>query len=254
MDCVLYKINWTIFAPLLKKAEKSSETKIGKHLTPMAWKKIAVVLLTLAASMLHAGTLSASSDANGTDTGKKRMSYMGFLGGMMIHTGYVWSNQFQVTSPAGTNTMSMSGAPVGVGGSIRFMFGKHLRVGGEGYVSNLTYGEHRSHAKTGWGGLLADCAWDFKGWRFFIGGTVGGGSQTNTTLLAPIDDDYKTENVSYRKYGFAALAPFLGVEVPVTSKINFVAKLDWLFNVSNPQDDFVTGPRIYLGILFGHRK
>lgn len=209
-----------------------------------------ILLLALAANLMSASTLPASS----SDQEKGKMAYMGFLGGMMVHSGYVWSNSFNVVSPAGEHTMSMSGAPIGVGGSIRFMFGKHLRIGGEGYVSNLTYGEHRSHAKTGWGGLLADCSWDFKGWRFFAGGTVGGGSQTNTTLLDPIGDDYITENVSYRKYGFVALAPFLGVEVPITAKVNFVAKIDWLFNVSNPQDDFVTGPRIYLGILFGHRK
>ena len=57
---------------------------------------------------------------------------------------------------------------------------------------------------------------------------------------------------SYRKYGFAALAPFAGVEIPFGGKVNVVVKLDYLLNLSNPQDDFVTGPRLYLGFMFGH--
>ena len=60
------------------------------------------------------------------------------------------------------------------------------------------------------------------------------------------------ETVSYRKYGFAALAPFAGIEYAVTKKVNLVAKIDYLVNLSNPQDDFTTGPRLYIGFMFGH--
>ncbi len=184
----------------------------------------------------------------------RKMAYKGFIGGMMLHTGYLCGRTMTVVSPsAGSQEVSVGGAPFGIGGAIRFMFGKHLRIGAEGYVSTLTYGEYHSHAKIGWGGLLADCAWKVGNCRLFIGGTVGGGSQTNTTILSPIADDYIVEEaVSYRKYGFAAVAPFAGVEVPVNRRVNIVFKADWLLNVTNPQDDFVSGPRIYVGFMFGH--
>ena len=174
---------------------------------------------------------------------------------MMLHTGYVSSRDITVASPAaGSRTLAVGGAPFGIGGAIRFLFGKHLRVGAEGYVSTLTYGEYHSHAKTGWGGLLADSAWKVGNrCRFFVGGTVGGGSQTNTVILSPVEDDYVAEDfISYRKYGFMAVAPFAGVEVAVNRKVNVVFKADWLLNVTNPEDDFVSGPRIYVGFMFGH--
>ena len=49
-----------------------------------------------------------------------------------------------------------------------------------------------------------------------------------------------------------AVAPFAGVEVAVNRKVNVVFKADWLLNVTNPEDDFVSGPRIYVGFMFGH--
>ena len=186
--------------------------------------------------------------------GKHRMAYRGFIGGMMLHTGLVSSRDVAVTSLSGqVQSVPVCGAPFGIGGAIRFMFGKHLRIGAEGYVSTLTYGQYRSHAETDWGGLLADCAWKVGKCRLFVGGTVGGGSQTNTTILSPVADDYVAEeNISYRKYGFLAVAPFVGVEYAASRKINIVLKADYLLNATNPQDDFVTGPRLYLGFMFGH--
>ena len=220
-------------------------------------------ILTLVAGCLLSGSLfpaaagvtdnSGAVEVRQESDGRSRMAYRGFIGGMMLHTGYVCSRDITLMTPSGPDNISVGGAPFGVGGAIRFMFGRPLRVGAEGYVSTLTYGEHRSHAKTGWGGVLADGAWKLGGCRVFVGGTVGGGSQTNTTILSPVGNDYLTEDaVSYRKYGFIAVAPFAGVEVAVTRKVNVVFKADWMLNVSNPQDDFVTGPRLYVGFMFGH--
>lgn len=173
----------------------------------------------------------------------------------MLHSGYVQSGSFMVTPQSGAaQEISMSGAPFGIGGSMRFLFGRHMRVGAEGYVSNLTYGKNRSHAKTGWGGLLADCAWELGRCRLFAGGTVGGGGQTNTIILSPSGNDYRTDEIAYRKYTFAALSPFAGVEIRLTDKVDLVLKADWLLNISRRQDDFVSGPRLYVGIMFGHRK
>mgnify|MGYP002559298107 CR=1 FL=1 len=199
------------------------------------------------------GTL-ASSNAERSNTKAKPLEYRGFIGGMMIHTGYVSSRDFTVTSLSGqAHEFNASGAPFGIGGAAKFMFGKHLRIGAEGYVSTLGYGENGSHTKTGWGGLLADCARDLGKFRLFAGGTIGGGSHTDITIVSPIADDYIAEEfISYRKYGFAALVPFIGAEYALTHKVSLVAKVDWMLNLSGRQDDFVTGPRLYLGFMFGH--
>jgi len=185
---------------------------------------------------------------------KKTLAYRGFIGGMMIHSGYVSSKNatFSIAGTQESRTMRIKGVPAGIGGAIKLMFGKHLRIGGEGYVSNLTYGDYGSHANIGWGGILADGAWRLGKWNLFAGGLFGGGSARNVTLLGPAGDDYVTDNVSYRKYGFLAAAPFAGAEYAVGRRINIVMKIDYVFNLTNPQDDFVTGPRIFLGFMFGH--
>lgn len=212
-------------------------------------------LLSGSLFIARAGHIEGNETAEEERKPAGTMAYRGFIGGMMLHTGYVSSRDITVASPAaGSRTLAVGGAPFGIGGAIRFLFGKHLRVGAEGYVSTLTYGEYHSHAKTGWGGLLADSAWKVGSrCRLFVGGTVGGGSQTNTVILSSVADDYVAEDfISYRKYGFMAVAPFAGVEVAVNRKVNVVFKADWLLNVTNPEDDFVSGPRIYVGFMFGH--
>ena len=215
----------------------------------------------LAACLFSADCLMAADPGNtdkereGKPAYEKRQGgYRGFSGGMMLHTGYVGSKDLNITSLQGTvHKQKVGGAPVGIGGAIKLMFGRHFRIGAEGYVSTLYYGRHDSHAKTGWGGILADCVWNLGRWSLFAGGTIGGGSQTNITTMSTIGDDYiAEENISYRKYGFAAIAPFVGAEYAVTPRINIVMKIDYLFNVTNPADDFVTGPRIYIGFMFGH--
>lgn len=200
--------------------------------------------------------LGTAAEARETKTQEsKPFAYRGFVGGMMLHTGYVYSGDIQVTSQTGdVHKVTMAGTPYGIGGAVRFMFGRHLRVGTEGYVSNLTYGKYDSYAKTGWGGLLADCAWETGICRFFIGGTIGGGSQANTVKLSPTGNDYKADDIAYRKYSFAALAPFAGIEIRLTQKVDMTIKADWLLNISGKQKDFISGPRIYIGVMFGHKK
>lgn len=185
-----------------------------------------------------------------------KMAYSGFSGGMMLHTGYVQSREFTLNNPDGTTreTMQLKGAPFGLGGALRVHFGQHLRVGTEGYVSTLMYGKNKSYTSVGWGGLLVDCAWNLKSWTPFIGGTIGGGSVKNLTLLEPTAGDFTLENnsASYRKYGFMALSPFVGVEYAMTQKVHLILKLDYLLNLTNWQDDFTTGPRFYVGFMFCH--
>ena len=185
-----------------------------------------------------------------------KMAFSGCSGGMMLHTGYVQSRDITFYNTDGSvhETLQMKGAPFGIGGAIRAHFGKHLRVGSEGYVSTLVYGKYKSYSSIGWGGLLMDCVWSLKRWTPFIGGTIGGGSVKNVTLLDETPQDFVIEqqSTSYRKYAFMALNPFVGVEYALTAKIHFVFKMDYLLNLTDWQDDYVNGVRFFVGVMFCH--
>ncbi len=187
---------------------------------------------------------------------KHPLAFNGYSGGMQLHIGYVQGQTFNVYGNSGNviQQITPKGITTGIGGSIRFHFGNYWRVGTEGYVSTLTFGENKSSSRLGWGGLLNDVA--FKVGRFipFFGVTIGGGNAKNLLLLNPTPDDYIVENesVSYRSYGFMAVDPFIGVEFKATRRLNLLLKMDYLMNVTNIQDDFVTGPRLYFGFIFCH--
>lgn len=185
---------------------------------------------------------------------KEKMSYSGYSGGMMVHSGYVFGGESTPLSQgvAVSEAIPMSGFPIGLGGAVRFCFGDYLRIGTEGYSSTLSYNKNASYSRIGWGGLLADCAFRFKEKHLlYVGLTVGGGSCKNLTLMHDTEADWEVEeNTSYRKYAFMALDPFVGYEYALTSRIHLIFKLDYLFNVSNPQPDFCTGPRLYVGFMF----
>ncbi len=188
----------------------------------------------------------------------QKMRFSGYSGGMMLQSGYVFNKTVTFVAADGSSVqnLKMDGFTYGIGGALRVRFGQHLRVGCEGYVSTLKYGDYGSYSKTGWGGVLADCTWEKKKWSFFVGGTIGGGSVKNLTLFDKMPLDYKTENLStsYRKYAFMAFAPFAGVEYAISEKIHIIMKLDYLFNLNNPECDFAACPRIYIGIIFCHNK
>jgi hypothetical protein len=44
--------------------------------------------------------------------------------------------------------------------------------------------------------------------------------------------------------------PFAGFEYALSKKIHLMCKADYIFNVSNPQADFLTGTRFYFGFAF----
>ena len=186
-----------------------------------------------------------------------KLNYSGFSGGMMIHSGYLQSGTFdlQLAPNHSISQNQIKGFPFGIGGAARLHFGKHLRVGGEGYVSDIRYNSNGSYASTSWGGLLVDCTWQIKRFAPFAGLLVGGGNTKNLTLSEKYADDYIVENnASFREYSFLAIAPFVGVEYAVNSKIRLTLKADYLINLNNPQDDFAHGPRIFLGFMFHRLK
>lgn len=203
----------------------------------------------LIASLCVIGFLGLTVVSAGAEN---QMKYNGYSGGMMLHTGYVFGGQSTPQNGGAlVATEKMQGMPIGIGGAVRLNFGKYLRVGTEGYSTTLYYGQKGSYATIGWGGLLADCAFTKDSHTFFVGATVGGGAFRNLTLTESMQQDWEVENnVSYRKYAFMAVTPFVGYEWAMTQKIHLVFKLDYLFNVTNPQPDFITGPRLYIGFMF----
>ncbi len=186
-----------------------------------------------------------------------RLSYNGFSGGMMLHAGYVSAGNITILDAAGgvvpgQSTQNIKGVTTGIGGAMKFHFGRLLRVGAEGYVTTLNYGKHGSNIRIGWGGLLADCMWENSS-RFspFAGATIGGGSAANLTLAADTPEDFVAEEgASFRKYGFMCAVPFAGVEFAATSRIRVVFKVDYMLTLSGRRPDFPQGPRFYIGFLF----
>lgn len=188
-------------------------------------------------------TFSLSAKAGG------RLEYRGFQGGMMLHSGWVDGGQMEI----GGAMQQMRGLPKGIGGALKVQLGDHLRVGTEGYTSALAYGDFNSSLSVGWGGLLVD--WAFvgrSGKTSFFGATVGGGSVKNLTLnTEPADDFVAEEGVSFRRYGVPLITPFVGMEYPMTERINVVLKADCLIPLSDAPD-FPLGVRLYVGFMFGH--
>ena len=183
--------------------------------------------------------------------------YSGFSGGMMVHSGYLQSQKFNITNHSGHSlqTLQAKGVPFGIGGAAKVHLGKYLRVGGEGYVSNLNYGEYNSIFSLSYGGVLVDCIWQNKRFSPYIGVLFGGGSTQNTTLFASTPDDFiAEENVSYRKNSFLALTPFVGVEYALNDKIRLTLKADYLVNLNSAPNDFASGVRIFVGFMFYRLK
>ncbi len=222
-----------------------------------AW--IIVILMMLSnVSVAFAGSAVDSVDVQGGEMAKKRgpMAFSGCSGGMMIHSGYLFSKPYKLTSPTGeVFDEQAKGFPWGMGGALRVHFGKYLRVGMEGYVSNLYYGMNRSHAAMGWGGALIDHPIEYKRWTFYLGAVFGGGRYKHLVLLEDTPVDYILENkTSYRSYSMFIINPFIGFEYALTRKVHFTMKMDYMLNVSNPEDDYATGPRLFVGILFHHPR
>lgn len=183
--------------------------------------------------------------------------YSGFSGGMMVHSGYLQSQKFNITTnnEQSPQNLQAKGVPFGIGGAAKVHLGKYLRVGGEGYVSNLNYGEYNSIFNLSYGGVLVDCIWQNKRFSPYVGVLFGGGSTQNTTLFASTPDDFiAEENVSYRKNSFLALTPFVGVEYALNDKIRLTLKADYLVNLNSAPNDFASGVRIFVGFMFYRLK
>lgn len=174
--------------------------------------------------------------------------YGGFSGGMMLHAGYLWGNKLPEM-----NNFALSAATKGIGGAIRFNFGRHLRIGTEGYSSSASFLNNGSYLNMGWGGLLIDFPFYYKRWTLFGGATIGGGGYKGVYMFSGNTSDWESEtNLVYRKSAFSFVDPFVGAEYAVSQRIGIVLKADCLIPMNGAAADIPVGPRFYIGFMFHH--
>jgi len=190
--------------------------------------------------------------AQNQDINSKKMSFQGYSGGMMLHTGYLSGGEVNIANFS--EKINIQGMPFGIGGLLRFHFGKYLRIGGEGYNSTLHYWKNKSYANLGWGGLLMDCQWKINKFTIFGGVTIGGGSLKNTTILNNISAHSLKENAVYQQHTLMIADPFIGMEYALAQRVHLIAKIDCILNLTEKPSDFAIGPRFYVGIVFFHAR
>lgn len=234
------------------------ETLVPENLGHCNFKTLHMSKLLLLISVFCLNTVIVIAGNESSDTipqkPKHPLAFSGYQGGMMFHSGYVTSREYSIYDNTGAvvEKIKSSGSPIGIGGALRINFGEHLRIGTEGYVSTL-HSKNNSYSSVGWGGLLVDSKWEIKRWTIFTGAVIGGGSVKSLIHFNNTPNDYTLdEYTSFRKYAFCAVAPFFGAEYALTSKIHLVMKADYLLNVSNFQDDYPSGIRLFIGFMFCH--
>ena len=186
--------------------------------------------------------------------------FQGCSGGMMVHAGYLFGQPADAILPTGEQ-ISMQGLTYGLGGSMRVNLMKHLRIGCEGFSSNVKSGvsdqhdflQKGSYIRTGWGGVIADACWRMEKVWPFIGGSVGGGAMRTLSIVDGSQDDWQTEGVAIlHKQGFGYVNPYVGMDYCITRRIHATFRLDWMLAFANKQLVYPTGPRLYIGIMFCH--
>lgn len=217
---------------------------------------LTTVALLAAAMILFCVDLSARDGAS-DHVSKKEFCFRGYVGGMMLHTGYISSSEFAVAGPGGetVGAMQVKGAAFGIGGQVKFAFGTAtdmIRIGSEGHSTSVSYSPSPSYVHTGWGGILVDYIHRTRGRVHpYAGVTVGGGAVKNHIMADGSSSDFISEpHMAFRKYAFMAVAPFVGVEISLLPKLSLMFKADWIINATGPKKDFPGGPRLYIGIMF----
>lgn len=186
--------------------------------------------------------------------------FQGCSGGMMGHVGYLFGQPAAAVLSSG-ESIAMQGMTYGLGGSMRVNLMKHLRVGCEGFSSNVKSGvtdqrdflQKGSYIRTGWGGLIADACWRLEKVWPYIGGSVGGGAMRTLAVVEGSQDDWQTEStVILHKQGFGYVNPYVGMDYCITRRIHATFRLDWMLAFADKQLVLPTGPRLYVGIMFCH--
>lgn len=175
----------------------------------------------------------------------------GVLGGMYLHSGYVSSRPFTFTHNGTEYNCRLQGTVLGIGGHTKALLGKHIRIGGEAYMSNHRY-ENHSKASIMWGGLVADYAWALsRKFNIMLGNTIGRGHFVHTKIFAPVTVDYNADEVvAIRRYGFWCDVPYIACEYILSDRARLTFRTDHMFNISRSENDFFTGIRFYVGFTF----
>jgi hypothetical protein len=187
--------------------------------------------------------------------------YQGFSGGMMGHAGYLFGENADAPKADDGLICSPQGGTFGLGGALRVHLWKHLRVGGEGFVSTMNSGttnmkhvlQEGSYIRTGWGGVLMDACWRKEKVWPYIGGSVGGGAMRSLYVLDGSQDDWIAENKAYlHKQSFFYVNPYVGMDWCLTQKVHMTFRVDWMVALHAGEVVLPTGPRLLVGFMFCH--
>lgn len=187
--------------------------------------------------------------------------YQGFSGGMMGHAGYLFGENADAPKTDNGLICSPQGGTFGLGGALRVHLWKHLRVGGEGFVSTMNSGttnmkhvlQKGSYIRTGWGGVLMDACWRKEKVWPYIGGSVGGGAMRSLYVLDGSQDDWIAENKAYlHKQSFFYVNPYVGMDWCMTQKVHMTFRVDWMVALHAGEVVLPTGPRLLVGFMFCH--
>lgn len=187
--------------------------------------------------------------------------YQGFSGGMMGHAGYLFGENADAPKTDNGLICSPQGGTFGLGGALRVHLWKHLRVGGEGFVSTMNSGttnmkhvlQKGSYIRTGFGGVLMDACWRKENVWPYIGGSVGGGAMRSLYVLDGNQDDWIAENKAYlHKQSFFYVNPYVGMDWCMTQKVHMTFRVDWMVALHAGEVVLPTGPRLLVGFMFCH--
>ena len=241
---------------------------------------LVLALLPLSLMAQEQGTnASAEQSQNSSPDTKKKASkvFTGFSGGMLLHAGYLFSDSpDKVFSNTGLgNRDYVRGLPkdgfcYGLGGALRAHLINHIHLGAEGYVSTMPLMGTGSNVRTGWGGVLCDFYTNWGKVNPLIGITIGGG--TMKRLFVPAQEEgviYATDstnyNASYIKTPFFFMDPYVGLEISLNNHMAILIRIDYMLPFGTTKSkltenvtwsNFMTpsGPRLYVGIMFGRLK
>ena len=235
-------------------------------------------------ALLPLGLMAQEQEASDTPAKKTRSAsgvFTGFSGGMMLHGGYLFADDpTKVFSNTGLGSyeyvkgLPKSGFCYGLGGALRVHLIDHIHIGAEGFVSTMPLMSTGSNVRTGWGGALCDFYTDWGKVRPMIGLTVGGG--TMKRLFVPVDSlgyvpvgttagDTTNYNASYTKTPFFFIDPYVGLEINLGSHMALLIRIDYMLPFGTTKSkltenvkwsNFMTpsGPRLYVGVMFGRLK
>jgi len=197
--------------------------------------------------------------------------FTGFTGGMKLHAGYAFANSpdelFHNGSLEDMSNLPKDGVTMGLGGELRLHFINHVHLGAEGGMSAMPLMKSGSLIRNGWGGVLCDFYGQVGKAQLFIGGIIGGGSSkrlyvpSEETMVSDVDN--VVYNASYTKTSYFLLDPYVGIEFTLTKRMSLMIEIDYMLPFGDGGKGLNTetvrwsnflspsGPRLYVGLLFG---